>query len=654
MDVLDGLIPLRSLRHCIRPVNFHHQHIRSDFRGYALIVTLLFLVVVLLIFGSILGWTTSNAIVTTRNNQYNMSQNAAEAAVERVIGQMDRDFISLCILNGNAYGSLVATMDQTTWPIQYTFSDTNGAAGQVGVIFGPPATNTIPLNSQFSGLYGLAQNVDVFARATPIGQRYNIPATIHESLQFATIPLFQFAIFYNVNLEIAPGAAMNITGPVFCNQNIWEGSVNANFSSTVTAVGTNCVSANNPFALNYAMSTPPTFSLAGQPVDHANALVMPIGTDNSPTAVLGLLNLPPAAFTMGTPAAYSSDGVLYPANGADLVITNFFNGTNDGPAVPFGTNLIVYFQDSSLTPIPYDFYLLTNRTTHAISYTNVVSTNDAGNIYYAGFSWVTNVVFYDWREGWNGGSGPPKRVEAVQIDVAKLNKWLTNNTVVNSGYNSDQLKLLHSGHHIDSVYVYNSVPLTGSQLPAVRVFNGAQLPNPGNSTAGFTVATPFPMYVRGNYNSQNGGGSALGLYGTNGATQYTLPAALMADSISILSTNWNDSITNKLPTPGNTTVNAAMLEGIVASDPTISGDYSGGVENFMRLLENWGGTLTYNGSIVVLFYSQYATNHWRQTGNYYNPPTRRWAFDTNFRIANKLPPLTPSIKAMIRGQWAAQ
>ena len=31
-----------------------------------------------------------------------------------------------------------------------------------------------------------------------------------------------------------------------------------------------------------------------------------------------------------------------------------------------------------------------------------------------------------------------------------------------------------------------------------------------------------------------------------------------------------------------------MLEGIVQSNPTISGNYSGGVENFLRLLESWG------------------------------------------------------------------
>jgi hypothetical protein len=147
----------------------------------------------------------------------------------------------------------------------------------------------------------------------------------------------------------------------------------------------------------------------------------------------------------------------------------------------------------------------------------------------------------------------------------------------------------------------------------------------------------------------------------------------MADSVTILSTNWSDAasaFTNKSvcnsggPNPGNTTVNAAMLEGIVASNPSISGNYSGGVENFLRLLENWGNdptgagnkqALTYNGSIVVLFYSQYATNSWQAPGNpgYYNPPTRNWAFDLNFQNVSKLPPMTPATRAMIRGNWFA-
>jgi len=639
------------------------KQIQPRVKGYALTITLVFMAVALVVFAGIFYWASTNAKLTLRNNQYNMSQNAAEAAVERVIGQIDRDFVALSISNSSAYTSLPATIDQSAWPVQYTYSDTNGNANVASVIFGPPATSTVALNSQYAGLFGLAQNIDVYAKATPVGQAYNVPATIHEALQFANIPLYQFAIFYNVNLEIDPGAPMTIKGPVFCNQSIWEGSSVCTFSSTVTAVSTNCTQTANPFAKNYTGSGASTFQLSGQPVDHANALVMPIGTNNSPGAILGLLELPPAAYAMGSAAAYSSNGIVYPANGADLVISNANFGTNGHLT---GTNIILYFQDTGLTVVPPDFYILKRAASTGL-YTNFISQNKSDklacytNILYAGYSFVTNALFYDWREGWNGGNGPPKAVQAVQIDINLLNKWLTNNTVINSGYTVDHTKLTHAGHHIDSIYVYNNVPLTSTTLPAVRVVNGKQLPTPGGSTAGFTVATQFPMYVWKDYNSQDSSGSSLGLQ----STTHTYPAALMADSITILSDGWSDAnsvFANKStdtsggPTPSNTTVNAAMLEGIVQSNPNISGNYSGGVENFMRLLEDWtpgGFTLTYNGSIVVLFYSQWATNSWSY-GQYYTAAKRNWAFDLNFQQSSKLPPLTPAIKAMIRGQWQVQ
>jgi hypothetical protein len=70
-------------------------------------------------------------------------------------------------------------------------------------------------------------------------------------------------------------------------------------------------------------------------------------------------------------------------------------------------------------------------------------------------------------------------------------------------------------------------------------------------------------------------------------------------------------------------------------------NYSGGVENYFRLLENWSGVpFIWNGSMVELFPSEYTTNFWQRTGNYYNAPTRDWAFDQNFLNVGKLPPLT--------------
>jgi hypothetical protein len=397
--------------------------------------------------------------------------------------------------------------------------------------------------------------------------------------------------------------------------------------------------------------------LEKQPTSGNDRITMPIGTNNDPATIEGLINLPPAPYTMNTAGAFTTNGQLYLANSADLYLTNFPNGTSS--STPTGTNMILYYQDGTSSPyqtrMPYDFYIL--KTTGG--FTNYVSTNVAAkidcitNVRYAGYSFVTNALFYDWREGWNGGSGvlpgpKGKAVQAVQIDIKKFNIWLTNTSANNGGktYN-DQCNLSsHKSHPIDSIYVYNGVPLTSTTLPAVRVVNGGMLPSQ-TLGKGFTVATAMPMYVWGDYNVSNGVNSSLG----KNSTTYTWPAALMADSITILSDSWLDSTTTKNPNPSTTTVNAAMLEGIVRST---NGLYSGGLENFLRLLENWNNSvnLWYNGSIVVMFPSQYATNYWNY-GNYYTAAGRKWAFDTNFIQQAGLPPLTPQAKGVIRANWNA-
>jgi hypothetical protein len=120
-----------------------------------------------------------------------------------------------------------------------------------------------------------------------------------------------------------------------------------------------------------------------------------------------------------------------------------------------------------------------------------------------------------------------------------------------------------------------------------------------------------------------------------------------------LSTNWIDarSALARVARPAApTTVNAALLTGVVE---TTLGQYSGGMENFPRFMETWGAAnvMTYNGSMVRMFPSAYATNAWGKA-DVYTPPARNWAFDHNFDDANKLPPLTPNLVKVIRGQWA--
>jgi hypothetical protein len=517
------------------------------------------------------------------------------------------------------------------------------------------------------------------------------------------IPVFEFAIFYNMNLEIADAQTFNVTGPVYSNEGLWSGSTAITFDATVSAVGLATNAVKDPFCVGYTGSGASTYAIAKQPTTGAPQLtVFNTNICANPAVAEAFLNIPPTNYAMGTSAAASRSGQYYMGNEADLYLTNFPSGTNWGwnSTLPLGAPMALYYQDpanapnyltwctndfyiysnyyhgvatittASYVPIPtnisysansfganHDFWL-TNGRVAEITWTNISSTNwliGTNYVWYMGYSFLTNVLFYDWREGFNRGNGPPKTVRAVQMDLKALNRWMTN-PVVNSGVNYNSLCINHKGHAIDSIYIFNAVPLTATILPAVRVINGATLP----TASGFTLATAMPLYVWGDYNISNSFGISVGLNDTT----YTEPAGLMADAITILSDNWSDANSAPAdksidasggPTAANTTINAACLAGIVPSNPnnplseSSSDGYSGGVENFFRLLENWNPAgagiynLTYNGSMVAMFPSQYATNCWQQTGYYYVAPNRTFAYDTNLFTLEGLPPLTPTV-----------
>lgn len=616
--------------------------------GYALVIVLVFLAVTLMTYASIMSWVATNAKITMRNNLFNQSEAAAESATENVLAAMMRDFNSQNLNSASTYASLVP--GQTNWPVKFLFSDTNGAPNLTSVSM--EAVSWSPLAYPYTGLYGLGQNCSVASTATPLNQSLSVPASVSQSIWFGVIPVFQYAIFYNPDLEMNPGSAMTINGKVHSNANIWATGSGAatplTFSDTVEAVGkvTETCGPNDP--VNTGRNGHVTFlDTTNNPLAGAKLLTLPVGTNNSPIAAEGILNLPPPGFGAPDANAYTVQGQNYPYNEADLIISNAASGTN----------ISVFYQDQyNVTPLTRLQPDVTNIVTTGSGKNKVTVTNTC-------FSFVTNVSFYDYREY--------AIVQAVQVDVAKLNAWLTNASPTGgrqynvrnggiSGNGGDK------GHWINGIYVYNSVPQIGGspstagQLPAVRVVHGQQLP-----ADGLTVATPQPLYVMGNYNvTTNGVNFSLTL---GSSISNTVPAALMGDAITILSTNWDDANDIKGKALGtrksaDTTVNAAALEGIVPSAKDAGGNkhYSGGVENFLRLLEDWtqnsnshsgSGVLTYNGSIVVLFSSIYATNFWQQTGNYYNPPNRQWGFDVSFTQQNRLPPMTPQVRAVVRQSW---
>jgi hypothetical protein len=115
--------------------------------------------------------------------------------------------------------------------------------------------------------------------------------------------------------------------------------------------------------------------------------------------------------------------------------------------------------------------------------------------------------------------------------------------------------------------------------------------------------------------------------------------------LTILSPNWNDSLSSNSYSSrvaANDTVNAAIVSGNVPTTDTTATGFSGGVQNFPRLLEDWSeSSLWLNTSIVCLFPSAQATAQFQMPGNYYEPPTRHFSFDPNLMNPATLPPGTP-------------
>jgi len=181
---------------------------------------------------------------------------------------------------------------------------------------------------------------------------------------------------------------------------------------------------------------------------------------------------------------------------------------------------------------------------------------------------------------------------------------------------------------------------------------------------GFTVASENPVYVQGNYNTQ----AADPFWGTaNNPTPTQTPhsaASIIADSVTVLSNQWGDMNSLMFPTsaasrtPGAPAYYRAAISGgknIPFPIPTwtsVAQDFGtdGGLHNFLRYLENWGGqALYYDGSLVSMYYSEYATGTYKDGpgGTVYSPPPRNYYFDVLFLNPANLPPATPEFQDVV-------
>jgi hypothetical protein len=555
--------------------------------GTALLVTMVSTGVAMIMVAGILSYSATTARLDARASQYQCAVAAAEGATEKVASQMTRDYLS----QGEALvtANLNNYRNTTLSSSDSTYWNSwefNDASGNSGKTF----VNLANENSYVvldSTYAGLKGYASTYTLISNARQNGGPQDVVGGVLQ--QVQLARIPIF---QFAMYSSGDMEIS----CGQPFTiTGRVHSNGQLYIEPDNLMTFQSDVTAVGDILFQRDPLDS-RGAPVgsvvyqaqenSHVAALTLPIGVTNTPTAVREIIEAPPLLEDPNSPL-----GRQRYYNQADvlLLVTNI------------GTNITVVGTSGRFngfsTPIP------------AAEVNSFVSTSSS---------------FWDARES--------KTVQPIDINIANFTAWSATNSNVRRALGSMD---------VSSIYVYDARSLPGSNLGAVRVTQGAILPS-----RGLTVATGDPMYVWGHFNQTNSSNLATA------DTSTTLPASLAADAITILSPNWSDAnsanaVASRTASP--VTVNAAFLAGAV---DTADGAYGGGMENFPRFLETWGlaNPFTYNGSMVKMFPSLYATNTWGHS-NVYSPPKRDWAYDINFNDPAKLPPLTPGLLKVIRSMW---
>ena len=200
-------------------------------------------------------------------------------------------------------------------------------------------------------------------------------------------------------------------------------------------------------------------------------LTLPIGTTN----VHAIIDLPPDGedpnSALGQQRYYNKANLILLVSNSTVTLT-----LQSMPADPQATSITANYFPTNSSPTNYV----------------QVTTNFP-------FLTLTN-TFTDQREN--------DKVKVSDIDVGKLDKWLLTNKTATTKFPSTA-GVYPASNAPNILYVADNRTYTNGQLTAVRLKNGATIPTNmvtiagSNQPSGFTVATPNPLYVDGNYNCPN-------------------------------------------------------------------------------------------------------------------------------------------------------
>ncbi|WP_139806300.1 hypothetical protein [Deinococcus hopiensis] len=460
-----------------------------------------------------------------------------------------------------------------------------------------PAKNTGVVNSgeTYAGLNYQQYSYRVVSEAKVSGQS-GVEAKLQMEFQSRLVPIFQFAAFYNNDLEINPSPLMTLNGRVHTNGNLYVSpSTGLTINGRVTTGGIirrgrKDASRCDGGAVNFSDSATTTKTLracAGGTTDI---------TSSDITQYNGRVQMSVPRLTVPPLSSLDPNRQNELFSGADVRIVAHLVGGTWVPEVRDANNIIM-----------------------------AAATSRLGDPSCIGAVTIDN-VFYDNRER--------ATQRLIEIDQQKMMDCIyrspaevfTNST--GASLTLDDTTGNGMAWHFsfdDGNTDTNNYAAKRQTNYGIRVKNATTLGSSNTiapAVKGLTIVTNQAAYVQGSFNVNN-----------------IKPAAIICDSINILSNSWpaTDPAAGVKPAASNTEVNAAFMAG---TDLTNGSTYNGGLENYPRFHEDWGGkTFRYRGSFVSLDTPSHARGQW---GNaLYNPPQRDWDYDLRFNDAATLPPLTP-------------
>ncbi len=458
----------------------------------------------------------------------------------------------------------------------------------------------------------------------------NMHKQVQKLVNVSSIPLFQFAIFYNDDLEILPGPSLDINGPIHTNGDMYVGA------GSTLKINTDYVRAVGRMYRRRKDTDEPTSGGVEFKVWGINRFEKMVEKK---------------LFKPESVSGFDSDFLGYDADGDGT-----FDGRHDYPSWTIGAldlwNGAVRTAEHGAKEIAAPDIATIKRFVETETGSGGDYTYDAASGEYVavapgmgdyekgfyheranvviidGVVYKNGEVFDSWPDV-TGDGYPDSPISESTFYDAREETYVTVTNV-------DMGILAEAGAWPDNGLLYAARTDASVEQPnGIRITNAATLVGP------LTIATENPLYTLGDFNRDH-------------PNSPKRPAAIMTDAFNVLSDRWDDSkLPGERPPDANPTyINAAIMTG---AHPTEDGAYNGGFENLPRFHERWNGSpANILGSFVHGWHSEIAMGKWAYGDDRYTALSRDWDYDRDFDDPGFLPPFTPKVTYIKRVVWVSR